>query len=381
MKTIILAAVAAILILAEGFHPARSVSHAAEGKAPMRVVFVNPGISNPNDPTGGFWTSVSSFMKAAAEELNVDLEILYSERDHLRMQQQVREIARRKVRPDYLIVVNEKQAADEMVRIADAAGIKVFVMLNAFVGEQAKSMGVPRGKYKNWIGSLVPDNAYAGRLIAKTLIERAGKAGSAQKGRLPILAISGDAVTPAALQRLAGLEQAVSEHKGAELLQTFNGEWRRDIARQQTRIALQRYPETVVVWGANDPIALGAIEGAKDEKRRPGKDIFIGGLNWDPPALAKIKEGELEVSVGGHFMVGGWALVLLHDFHHGKDFANEGPQLQHHIFGVLDRNNVDAFLSRFGDRDWRKVDFRRFSKVLNPRLRKYDFGAARILDR
>ena len=160
----------------------------------MKVTFINPGISDPNDPTGGFWLSVSAVMKEAARQLNIDLEVIYAERDHIRMQQQAREVAKRPVLPDYLIVVNEKLAADQMVKEADGAGLKVFVMSNSFVGEQAAQMGLPRKQYKNWIGSLIPDNRFAGYQIAKHIIDRAKKQ-RGKDGRLRLLAITGDPAT------------------------------------------------------------------------------------------------------------------------------------------------------------------------------------------
>jgi len=346
---------------------------------PMKVTFINPGISDPNDPTGGFWLSISAVMKEAARQFNIDLEVIYAERDHIRMQQQAREVAKRPLLPDYLIVVNEKLAADEMVKAADLAGLKVLVMSNVFTGEQAIQMGSPREKYKNWIGSLVPDNRFAGYQIAKRIIDQAKKGSAAKDGRLRLLAINGDAATLAATQRLEGLKKAVSEHSNVELQQVFIGEWRQDKAREQTQIALTRYPQTDLIWAANDPMAMGAIEGAIEAKRRPGKDIFIGGLNWDAPALARVKDGSLVVSVGGHFMIGGCALVLVHDYHHGKDFADEGLEFQAPLFGLVDGKNIDAFLGKFGDRNWSKIDFTRLSKVNNPSTRKYNFSVKTLL--
>jgi ABC-type sugar transport system substrate-binding protein len=61
---------------------------------------------------------------------------------------------------------------------------------------------------------------------------------------------------------------------------------------------------------ANDPIVLGTIGTIIESGKKPGRDIFIGGLNRDKPALEKIKDGMLTISMGGHFMTGGWTMVL-----------------------------------------------------------------------
>lgn len=346
----------------------------------IKVTFINPGISNPNDPTGGFWTSVTEFMKPAAAQLNIDLEVLYAERDHLRMQQLAREVADRPVRPDYLLVVNEKQAADEMIKTADRVGLKVFLMQNNFLGQQAKEMGRPRQRYPHWIGSQVPDHQAGGYQIAKQIIERGLHASAPGSAHLQLFAIMGDASTEASVQRVQGLKRAVAEYPNVEVVQTVRGNWRRDIAYEQTKIALTRYPGIRVIWAANDPMALGALQAAIEAKRRPGEDIFIGGLNWDAPALEKVKEGSLVTSVGGHFMGGAWALVLLYDYHHGRDFAEESTEFISPMFGALNRGNIDRFLEKFSDRNWSKIDFTRFSKVRNPDLKQYDFSPWRVVD-
>ena len=52
-------------------------------------------------------------------------------------------------------------------------------------------------------------------------------------------------------------------------------------------------------------MALGALSAVKLRNYNPGKSVFIGGLNWSNAALEKVANGELVVTVGGHFMLGG----------------------------------------------------------------------------
>lgn len=347
---------------------------------PMRVTFINPGKSNQNDPTGGFWVAVSSFMQAVADDLRIDLEILYAERDHLRMQDLARAVAARQHPPQYLVVVNEKLAAEDMVHTAERAGINTFVVLNRFEGEQARDMGQPRTKHPHWLGSLIPDNQFAGYELARRTIDRALAAGRlAADGQVHVVAIAGDHATQASVERLQGLHQAVAAYTNVTLKQIFFGAWRQDKAHQLATEFLSRYPETGVIWAANDPMALGALEAAQTLGKVPGQDLFIGGVNGDPPGVAQIQAGTMETSLIGHFMTAGWALVLLHDYHQGRDFADEGVQLQARIFGALHTQNIGLFLERFGDRDWHKIDFTRFSKVCNPALRTYDFSLEALL--
>ncbi len=156
------------------------------------------------------------------------------------------------------------------------------------------------------------------------------------------------------------------------------GQWSREKAYLQTQGVLRQYPGLSVIWVANDPLALGALNAVREIGKIPGKDVMIGGLNWDLPALLEVRDGGLVVSVGGHFMTGGWALILLHDYFHGRDFAEIGTELQLPLFSSLDRQRVINYLDVFGDGDWSKIDFRSFSKVFNPDLSRYDFSLENV---
>ncbi len=350
-----------------------------ESTGRMEVVFLNPGKSDPSDPTGGFWREVSSFMQAAAEDLGIDLEVLYSERNHVLMVKEAEEVLSREHLPDYLIVVNEKLAAGKILAHADAKGVKVFNLLLDFYGDQAETLGVPRGKFKNWIGGLVPDNRWAGYNLAKKLIEKAAEQGIAEND-VKLLPIAGDYVTQSTLLRNAGLGYARADFFEAKILPEIHCLWREDKAFDLVSKFLVRDPKVNVIWSANDPMALGAIEGIKKNGLIPGKDVLVGGINWDKPALEAVKEGSLAFSVGGHFMTGGWGLVMLYDYHHGYDFIGKaGPLIRKRIFCVIGENNVERFLDRFGSRDWSNIDFRKFSKAYNKTNADYDFSVKALL--
>lgn len=359
-----------------------SVVYCADSKdlsGPMDVVFINPGKSDPADPTGGFWLEVSSFMQAAADDLGVELEIIYSERNHLMMRKKAEEVLSREDLPDYLIVVNEKLAAGGIVALADEKGVKVFNIMMDFYGKQAAKLGKPREKYKNWIGGLVPDNRWAGNNLATELIKKARKQGVADKD-IRLLPIAGDFVTQATLLRNEGLAYARADFYESTFLPEIHCFWRKDKAYELVRKFIKRDPEVNVIWAANDPMALGAIDGIKENGLKPGKDVLVGGINWDKPALEAVRDGLLTLSIGGHFMTGGWGLVMLYDYHHGFDFIEKsGPMIRKRIFCVIDSGNVDVFLQKFGARDWSKVDFKRFSKACNKSLKEYDFSVGALI--
>jgi len=343
----------------------------ADTKDKFSVTFINPGVSDESDPTGSFWLMVSSFMEATAIDLNIELEILYAERKFVHMIEFAKEIAARENKPDYIILVNEKLIASQLLEILDDTGCKVLLILNDLTTEQKKTTGGPREKYENWIGSIIPDNVDAGYQIANQIIQEGQ---NHINERMEIIALSGNRVTPASVDRTNGLQKAIREYGDQVVLrQIVYGEWREDEAYLKTKVLLKRYPKTTLIWAANDPMAFGAMRAAEEVGKIPGETVFIGGLNWSNEALEKIQDGRLVTSVGGHFMVGGWGLVMLYDYHNKIDFAQKPWKLNVNLFEPINSTTVDQYLEIVGDENWGKINFNQYSKKLNPQMTDYIF--------
>lgn len=355
---------ALVLALLAGPLPARAGQR-------FRVVFINIGEPAP------FWDVYTAVIAAAANDLDIDLEILNARGDHLRMIELAQEVAARPVKPDYFLINNEKGTAGRMLEAAAAVGMKTLVIMSTFDPPEVRRYGRPRAKYANFLGTLRPDNERAGFELACLLIE-AARARFAAPVRL--LAISGAKATQAATDRNRGLEQALTlAPADVALGQLVHSEWRRDKASRQVAGLLRRWTDTRVIWAANDPMALGAMDAAVARGLKPGQDVFIGGVNLSVEVLRRVRAGEMVTSVGGHFLGGAWALVMLRDYHDGIDFAAEGLE-QVFPMGAIDRSNVDAYLEHFGDQCWDKIDFTRFSKSLNPQLGRYEFTLEKVLE-
>jgi ABC-type sugar transport system substrate-binding protein len=350
----------------------------AHGAVAQSVVFIDPGKSDEI-----YWVTAAHAMQAAASSLGMQLTVRYAERDHPRSMDIAREIAALPParRPQFAIVTNDYATGPELLRILDGAGIKtLFAYSRILAAPELADAGRPRGQYKGWLGSLEPRAEDAGFMTAHAIIERAHAAGAfGPDGKLHMLAIGGDRSSTTSILRDQGMRRAVARDPRVVLDQEVIAGWTRDKAAEQSAALYERYPAARMVWAGNDLMAFGAMQSWERRGGQPGKDAFFSGVNTSQEAMKNLRSGRLSALAGGHFICGAWALVLLYDYAHGHDFIDEGLELERPMFMLFSPADSQRYEQRFGDMNFDSIDFRRYSKVLNPGLKRYDFSFRQLL--
>ncbi len=333
---------------------------------PIKVTFLVP------DKKWYFWADVASFMEAAAEDLNMELTVVYTEsgKNRFATKRLAESIVQGSDKPDYLVTVFLQGIGEGILSAAEAHQVKTF-MVNANVPEKEKlQIGTPRTQFKHWIGHMYPTNHNAGYNLAEYLTTQAQAHRPSQPVKM--IGFGGPGFSTVAVDRNAGVKQ-YAERDDVTLSVLAPTDWDRELAYKKTFALLKRHPDTQVIWTGSDGMALGAMKASQEAGRSPGKDIFIGGIDWTPEALVAVKNGKLSATIGGHFMEGGWIMVLLHDYHHGKDFAEMTGLTIVSDFKLIHSQNAPPYLEKFGDQDWSQIDFRKFSRAHNPNLDRYNF--------
>ncbi|MGH1373407.1 MAG: ABC transporter substrate-binding protein [Cellvibrionaceae bacterium] len=334
---------------------------------PLKIAFFSPGYEQSQNPTGQFWPESSRFAQAVADQLQIKLDIYHANRDYLRMQRQIAEVLRGENPPDYLLLVNERFALSPQIRDINQAGVNFFLAYNHLQKPESDALLIPRRDYKHWVGSLVPDNRYAGYSLAKHLIDEL------QPMPPNVLVLAGDNLTSAAKLREQGLADALAETPNASIHERLIGNWGYAEPRAKIHGILRRHPNINMIWSANGPMALGALQGL-NSSQLGWRPKAIGSINWDTEELAAVESGELAVSYGGHFMTAGISLILLTDHHNGIDFKEDGGTYQQR---QLFYRATTSTLKRYPilkTRQWHQLAFLPLSKHHNPELRQYHFG-------
>ena len=340
------------------------------------VAFINPGKSDEI-----YWVTATRGMQAAAEDLGLRLEVRYTERDHTRAIEIARELAARPAatRPQYAVITNDNATGAGLLRVLDAAGIRTVFAYSSLPAAERPELGNPRQRFKGWLGSIEPRAEDAGYLTARALIAAGRKAGArAADGKLHLIALAGDRTTPSSILRNNGMQQAVAEASDVVLDQMVYAAWNREKAAEQAEWLFRRHADARLVWAGNDLMAFGAMQALEKQGRRPGVDAWFSGVNTSTEALEAVRSGRLAALAGGHFICGAWAIVLIHDYAHGRDFATEALEYNRTMFTLFDPVSAARFIERF-EGGFAAIDFRRYSKAANPKLARYDFDFGQLL--
>ena len=332
------------------------------------VLFLNPGSTEE-----AFWVSYSQFMQAAARDLGVDLQILYSQRQPDLTVAQARVALQGPKRPDYLIFVNEHYVAPQILRLAQDSGVKLFMVNAGLTADQQALVGDRADR----VGSLVPNDEEGGYLMMKELIRLHPAVARGEK--IEVLAFSGLKITPSAQLREHGMQRALAEHPQVRLRQLVYSGWTQQRAYEQAKQLVSRYPQVSLVWSANDEMAFGAMRAFAEAGKVPGKDALFSAVNTSPAALQALVDGRLSALVGGHFTLGGWALVQVHDDALGVDLEQHGGRdRQLPLLQLIDKAHARKLLAMGAAPNY-GVNFRQLSAKGRPASYRYAFDLQTLM--
>lgn len=160
----------------------------------------------------------------------------------------------------------------------------------------------PWDGHDTWISHITFDGKDAGRQIADAMFEAMGGEGG-------IIALQGILDTAAAKDRFIGLEDALSENPGIELLDEQAADFDRTTAFNITKTLITKHGDAIGgVWAANDDMALGALQALE----AAGMDgVAVVGIDAVPEAVQAVADGTMTatVSVDGPWQ-GGIGLAM-----------------------------------------------------------------------
>lgn len=314
------------------------------------------------------WNNIVYWAQDAAADLGIPLIVYNAAEKQDRLVVQVESAMRRGV--DGIIFPAFRNTGEKVLQLADQYKVPTILINSPMLYTEHR----PRAKYKYWIGSILPDNEKAGADLIQNLIDDATLRVSPE---VRILAIEGNPQDETSVLRMRGLNSYIRHQENVEQIKIATGNWERATAYEQFTNHMRSFPETNIVWCADDNMAMGVVEAIKDLAIE--KKIIIGGIGWDADAISAIEKDHLQVSIGGNFLEGAWATVLMFDYLHGFDFASEATQFNSPMVSIT-RATIGNFAS-ITRLNPGSINFGQFSKALNPDLNLYQLDLQSIADK
>jgi ribose transport system substrate-binding protein len=244
--------------------------------APRKEFFVAFSQCNNAEPYRAAQNALMT--KLFAEAGGVKLVIADAQQDNSKQVAQVETFIRQK--PDLLIVApNERAALTAVMGQAMEAHILVICL----------ERDILQPNYTTYVHS---DNTAIGRLAGQFIVDYLTKKYGAPKGNVVqmrgLLGVEGE------IKRDSGAKEILAKYPDIHIVAEPVADWIQAKAKDRMTEVLRAQPSIDVLYGHNDPMAVGAYLAAK-ELGRENQIAFIGvdGLDGDAGGVKKVADGIL----------------------------------------------------------------------------------------
>jgi ribose transport system substrate-binding protein len=217
----------------------------------------------------------SSLMAEAAKHPELEIRYADAQQDNSKQVADVESFLRQHI--DLLIISpNEAKPLTAIVKRVYDSGIPVIVL----------DRGIDGDSYTQFIGA---DNREIGKAAGAYAAELLG-------GRGAIVEIKGLPGSPPAIDRSEGFHEAIRTHPDIHIVADPVADWLRDKGREQAEAALRAHDRVDLVYGHNDPMAMGAYLAATAMNREGLRIIGIDGLPGPEGGAKAVLDGKLDAT-------------------------------------------------------------------------------------
>lgn len=292
-----------------------------------------------------FWNNYVAFMQEGADAFGVELIVLNADNNADQMARSIEDLVARGV--DGIIHVPYWATGMKALNDAAMADIPV-IMADVYL----ENVAPQDPDYPNYIAFVGPSDEAAGYAMAKALFDAMELN---EDGEKVIGVVDGTPGTSVAIDRHAGLERALSEHPEVRVAGMVNGNFVRDESQTAFESLYQGNPDIKGVWAANGGTATGVIAALRQAGKVPGEDVLVVGMDLNQENVDAVEAGELLFDIGGHWLQGGFAMVMMYDYLNGLPIPAEEANVKLDLL-PLTIDTVEQFRADFPggvpDYDW-----------------------------
>ncbi|MGO2091901.1 MAG: sugar ABC transporter substrate-binding protein [Microbacterium gubbeenense] len=342
--TIALAAGAALIIPIAGCTADGSES-TADPEAPTVMIQV-PSLDN------SYWADVIKGAEAAAEELGLNSDVqVYGDSVDTQLSQ-IQQAGSKGV--DMAMVFAQDQASSPtLIQAATAEGIFVT---NVFSNQPWSTPSEPDydGHYA---GYFLPDNVQDSYNMATSVLEQIDGEGE-------VLHITGTPGNTTAVERQLGVDQALEEFPGVELVGRESGGESRVGTQPVIEDLLTAHPDIKAVICHNDDSAIAVINALRE---RGMDDVKVGGIDAIEEFLDDMSAGgnaAATVAIHGSWF-GGYNVARLYDAFEGEEYSAAETMMFQDSLTIDTSDASDEYQSVVYDADPLPWDWTAMSRALS----------------
>lgn len=119
-----------------------------------------------------------------------------------------------------------------------------------------------------------------------------------------------------------------------------------------TFAAEKRHGIPDIIWTPTDVIALDVLDVLGENANIP----VVDGFDWSKSGTTSIINGDLDLSSGGHFLDGVWALVSVHDYFLNIDLHSDENGIFFSEMSNITLEKTDDKEEWLAQEHWRNID-------------------------
>ncbi|MBK8023893.1 MAG: ABC transporter substrate-binding protein [Chloroflexi bacterium] len=300
-----------------------------------------------------FWNQYVAFMQEGADALGIELIVLNADNNPDEMASNIEDLIARGV--DGIIHVPYWNTGIKVLNDAGAAGIPV-IMTDVYIADIAPQDPM----FPDYLAFVGPSDEAAGYAMANALFTEMRAKGMG----MVVGVVDGTPGTSVAIDRRKGFDRALAENPDVTLAGSVTGNFVRDESQTAFESLYQGNPEIEGVWAANGGTATGVMAALVNADKVPGEDVLVVGMDLNPENVDAVEAGNLLFDIGGHWLQGGFALVMMYDHLNGLPIAPEEASVKLDLL-PLTQDLVAQFREDFPE-GVPAYDFVERSRVNNP---------------
>lgn len=314
----------------------------------LTIGFAVPVLANP------YWKANADFATEIADQLGARLIVVDAQEKEDAQLKNVQDLIAQGV-DGIVFGPITAEVGPSLLQACDNAGIQCAAMA------RRPSVEPSADNADHYAGYVVADDHGDGAQAAQAL---------ADAGASRVVAMSGLQGNSVADGRLDGFLEA-GEDLGLDVISTHRPvELPKDgLDATQNFLAEHPGPGFDGLYAFNDSSAVGAIEALGNHA---GSAVKIASIDGTVEGVRAVKQGQLEMTMGGEFINGGLATVLVYDAINGNTWEDRGLVLN--VFPVT-VDNVEDYQAQFIDAV-PAYDAEQLSRTHNPDASVEDFRIA-----